>query len=105
MSPSDIPSSPVDASSFAYVVGIDIGSQSCDFCVCKPDKSQVVKPTKFDNAQPGFLLLESKLAQLEVPPERVLIGLSGWHPIFFLINVALLIQSEVLDRFYILFLA
>ena len=33
MSPSDIPSSPVNASSFAYVVGIDIGSQSCDFCV------------------------------------------------------------------------
>jgi hypothetical protein len=48
MSPSDIPSSLVDASSFVYVVGIDIGSQSCDFCVCKPDKSQVVKPTKFD---------------------------------------------------------
>src|SRR5215469_13951455 len=77
MSPSDIPSSPVDASSFAYVVGIDIGSQSCDFCVCKPDKSQVVKPTTFDNAQPGFLLLESKLAQLAVPPEQVLIGLEA----------------------------
>jgi transposase len=45
--------------------------------VCKPDKSQVVKPTKFDNAQSGFLLLESKLAQLEVPPERVLIGLEA----------------------------
>src|SRR5205809_1910628 len=77
MSPSVLPSSPVDASNFAYVVGIDIGSQSCDFCVCKPDKSQVVKPTKFDNAQSGFLLLESKLAQLEVPPERVLIGLEA----------------------------
>ena len=41
MSPSDIPSSPVDTSGFAFVVGIDIGSQTCDFCVLKPDKSQV----------------------------------------------------------------
>lgn len=40
-SPSDIPSSPVDTSGFAFVVGIDIGSQTCDFCVLKPDKSQV----------------------------------------------------------------
>jgi len=29
MSPSDIPSSAVDAVSFAYVVGIDIGGQTC----------------------------------------------------------------------------
>lgn len=77
MSSSDMLSSPVDASSFTYVVGIDIGSQSCAFCVCKPDKSQVVKPTTFENAQPGFLLLESRLAQLEVPAERVLIGLEA----------------------------
>ncbi len=77
MSPSDIPSSSVDASSFAYVVGIDIGSQSCDFCVLKPDKSQVIKSTEFANTRPGFELLQSKLAQLGVPAERVLIGLEA----------------------------
>ena len=38
MSSSDISSSAVDASGCAYVVGIVIGSQSCDFCVLKPDK-------------------------------------------------------------------
>src|SRR5260370_31197298 len=77
MSPSDIPSSPVDASGFAYGVGIDIGSQACDFCVLKPDKSQIIKATEFANARPGFELLQSKLTQLGVPAERVLIGLEA----------------------------
>ena len=77
MNPSDIPSSPVDASRFAYVVGIDIGSQTCDFCVLKPDKSQVIKSTEFANARPGFEVLHSKLVQLGVPPEQVLIGLEA----------------------------
>jgi transposase len=62
MSSSDISSSSVDACSFAYVVGIDIGSQSCDFCVLKPNKSQVIKPTAFANARSGFEVLQSKLA-------------------------------------------
>jgi hypothetical protein len=62
MSPSDIPPSSVDASDFAYLVGIDIGSHSCDFCVLKPDKSQVNKPTAFANARPGFEVLQSKIA-------------------------------------------
>jgi transposase len=77
MRPSDILSSSVDASSVAYVVGIDIGSQSCDFCVLKPDKSQVIKPTTFANTHSGFKVLQSKLAQLHVPAERVLIGLEA----------------------------
>jgi transposase len=77
MSPSDIPSSSIDASSFAYVVGIDIGSQSCDFCVLKPDKSQVIKPTTVANKQCGFEVLQSKLAQLHVQAQRVLIGLEA----------------------------
>jgi hypothetical protein len=50
MGQADFPSAPVDASSFAYVVGIDIGSQICRLCTLKPDKSQVIKPTKFTNA-------------------------------------------------------
>jgi len=77
MSPSDIPSSPVDASRFAYVVGIDIGSQTCDFCVLKPDKSQVIKSTEFANARPGFELVQRKLEQLDVPAAQVLIGLEA----------------------------
>jgi transposase len=77
MSSSDIPSSAVDASGCAYVVGIDIGSQSCDFCVLKPDKSQVLKSTKFANARAGFELLQSHLGQLGVPAAHILIGLEA----------------------------
>jgi transposase len=55
-------SSPVDASLFSYVVGVDIGSQSCSMCALKPNKSQVIKPTAFPNAPAGFGILEEKLA-------------------------------------------
>ena len=67
-------SSPVDASSFSYVVGVDIGSQTCSMCTLKPDKSQVIKPTSFSNASAGFGLLQEKFAQLGVPPEQILLG-------------------------------
>ena len=60
------PSSPVDPSSFTYVVGIDIGSQTCSFCTLKPDKSQVIKPTDFANAPAGFASLLEQLERLEV---------------------------------------
>jgi transposase len=77
MSPSDIPSSAVDASSFAYVVGIDIGSQSCDFCVLKPNMRKAHQADHVTNEHAGFEVLQSKLAQLHVPAERVLIGLEA----------------------------
>ncbi len=70
-------SSPVDASSFSYVVGVDIGSQTCSMCALKPNKSQVIKPTEFPNAPAGFGILQEKLAQLGVPPEQILIGLEA----------------------------
>ena len=57
-------SSPVDASSYQYVVGIDIGSEQCSFCTLKPDKSQVIKPTEFANAAAGFSLLHEQLERL-----------------------------------------
>src|ERR1700680_1874191 len=77
MNPADRPSSPVDASSFQLVVGIDIGSQTCSMCGLKPDKSQVIKPVQFANAPAGFDVLQEKLAQLAIPPEQVLIGLEA----------------------------
>jgi transposase len=63
MSSSDMLSSPVDASGFAYVVGIDISSQTCSFCALKPDKSQVIKPSEFANTRPGFSGLVNKIEQ------------------------------------------
>jgi len=77
MGQTETSSSPVDASSFQYVVGIDIGSQSCSFCTLKPDKSQVIKPTEFANAMPGFTFLHEKLERLGVAPSQVLIGLEA----------------------------
>lgn len=77
MGQTETSSSPVDASSFQYVVGIDIGSQTCSFCTLKPDKSQVIKPTKFPNALSGFTFLHEKLERLGVAPNQVLIGLEA----------------------------
>ena len=77
MNQTDRPSSPVDASPFQFVVGIDIGSQFCSICGLKPDKSQVIRPTEFANAPAGFGVLQEKLEQLGVPPAQVLIGLEA----------------------------
>ena len=77
MMQSDHVSSSVDASGFRYVVGIDIGSQSCSLCVFKPDKSPVFKPSDFANTGGGFALLQEKLEQLAVPAQEVLIGLEA----------------------------
>src|SRR5438045_9522832 len=77
MSASDSLSSPVEVSGFAYVVGVDIGSQSAVYCVCQPDKSQVVKPTQLANSRTGSAALDRRLRQLAVPPPRILIGLEA----------------------------
>jgi transposase len=60
-----------------YAVGIDVGSQSCSFCVLQPDKSIAIKPTDFANAAGGFALLQEQLASLGVPPGQILIGLEA----------------------------
>jgi hypothetical protein len=70
-------SSPLDVSSFAYVVGIDVGSQAFVYTVLQPDKRPVVKPTELANSRSGFEPLDQRLRQLAVPPERILIGLEA----------------------------
>lgn len=77
MDQADTPSSLIDASKFEYVVGIDIGSQTCSCCVLKLDKSQVMKPIDFPNAMPGFIFLQEKLETLGVEPNQILIGLEA----------------------------
>jgi hypothetical protein len=61
----------------SYAVGIDVGSQSCSFCVLTPDKSIVLKPANFVNAAPGFALLLEQLEQFQVPPGQILVGLEA----------------------------
>ena len=77
MSSSDPLHSPVDVSDFAYVVGIDVGSQAYVYTVCQPDKRPVVKPTKLVNGRVGFEQLDHDLRQLGVAPARILIGLEA----------------------------
>jgi transposase len=77
MSSSETLSSPVDASGFAYVVGIDVGSSAYVYTVLQPDKRQVVKPTELANSRPGFEQLHASLQPLGVAPSQVLIGLEA----------------------------
>jgi transposase len=77
MDQAESPSSVVDSSSFAFVVGIDIGSAWCSFCILKPDKSQVIKPTEFANTMSGFAALQGHLEPLRVAPGQILIGLEA----------------------------
>jgi transposase len=60
-----------------YVCGIDIGSQSCAGCICRPDKSLVVKPTAFANTKDGWNVLLDKLSHLDALPGEILIGMEA----------------------------
>src|ERR1700726_2571468 len=70
-------SSPLDPSSFSYIVGIDIGSEKYSACVLKPDKRQVHKSRLFANAAAGFQSLQNQLAGLGVPAAQILIGMEA----------------------------
>jgi transposase len=60
-----------------YICGIDVGSQSCSGCVCRPDKSVVVKPVTFANAKDGWEVLFEKLTRLDAVPKQILIGMEA----------------------------
>src|SRR5258708_2985012 len=60
-----------------YVSGIDIGSQSCLGCICRPDKEVVVKPMEFANTKAGWKVFVEKLEQLGVPPSTILVGMEA----------------------------
>ena len=60
-----------------YVCGIDVGSQSCSGCVCRPDKSVVVKAVTFANAKDGWEVLFEKLTRLDAVPKQIIIGMEA----------------------------
>ena len=60
-----------------YVCGIDIGSQSCSGCICRPSKQVVVKPLDFANTKEGWNVLLDRLRQLEASPEHIVIGMEA----------------------------
>jgi transposase len=60
-----------------YVCGIDVGSQSCAGCICRPDKSPVIKPIAFANRKEGWNVLLDKLDRLDALPKQILIGMEA----------------------------
>jgi transposase len=61
----------------AYVVGIDIGMQSCMMCCLTIEKRQVIKPHQFTNDRQGFEWLFTHLEQLMCPTQQFLVGLEA----------------------------
>src|SRR5256714_6354150 len=66
-----------EGANIQYVCGIDIGSQSCAGCICRPDKSVVIKAITFANAREGWQIWEEKLKQLDAPAGEILIGMEA----------------------------
>jgi transposase len=73
-----------------YVVGLDIGSETCMVGVLTPDKRIVLKPFAIANDGTGFTLLEQKLTQLGCAPHEVVIGLEAtgryWETIYYVLQ-------------------
>jgi transposase len=70
-------SAPEEEATTRYVCGIDIGSQFCSDCICRPDKSVVVRPITFANTLGGWQVLEEKLTQLDAVPNQIIIGMEA----------------------------
>ena len=60
-----------------YVVGIDVGSETCLVSILRPDKSTVRAPFPITNAVPGFARLAAELAQLGCAPALIRVGLDA----------------------------
>src|SRR5579872_5062056 len=72
------PSSPIPESIVTtYVVGIDIGMESCTMACLTMDKRQVIKATAFANTLEGFGWLFERLEGLGVMPKQILVGLEA----------------------------
>src|SRR3989440_12720232 len=61
----------------AYVVGIDIGMESCMMCGLTMEKRQVIKPSPFVNTAEGFTSLFERLERLGAAPDQILVGLEA----------------------------
>ncbi len=60
-----------------YVVGIDVGADTCAVCILRPDKTAVRSPFMIANAAPGFARLATALAQLGCAPLQIRVGLEA----------------------------
>ena len=60
-----------------YVVGIDVGSETCFVSILHPDKTTVRAPFAIAHAAPGFARLAATLAQLDCVPAQIRVGLEA----------------------------
>ena len=67
----------VSGAPLQYVVGIDVGSETCLVSILRPDKTAVRSPFAIANAAPGFARLATELARLGCPPAQVRVGLEA----------------------------
>ena len=65
------------AAPLQYVVGIDVGSDTCAVSILRLDKTAVRSPFMIANAAPGFARLAAALTQLGCPPSRIRVGLEA----------------------------
>ncbi len=79
-----------DANPPCYVVGLDVGSDTCTVSVLTPDKRIVLKPFDIANASVGFDRLHHKLGQLGCPPQEMVVGLEAtgryWENVYYYLH-------------------
>lgn len=83
--------SPADgATAPRYVVGLDVGSDTCLVAVLTPDKRVVRKPFAIINAGEGFTHLDHQLAQLGCAPHAIIVGLEAtgryWETVYYFLQ-------------------
>jgi hypothetical protein len=54
-----------------YVVGIDVGADTCAVCILRTDKTAIRSPFTIANAAPGFARLAAVLEQLGCSPAQI----------------------------------
>lgn len=73
-----------------YVVGLDVGSESCLVAVLAPDKRVVRKPFAIANTADGFTHLDQQLAQLDCASHEIVVGLEAtgryWETIYYFLQ-------------------
>ena len=73
-----------------YVVGLDVGSDTCLVAVLAPDKRVVRKPFAIANAGDGFTCLDQQLAQLGCAPHEIIVGLEAtgryWENVYYFLQ-------------------
>ncbi len=60
-----------------FAVGIDIGRTVCSFTVLRADRTTLLKAQEFEHSAAGFAWLQTKLEQLGLANEQVVIGMEA----------------------------